>query len=48
MLDAGRSKINLALKRLEAQGLLRTGYRTITLVDMPALRNLAGREVEPF
>ena len=48
MLDAGRSKINLALKRLEAQGLLRTGYRTITLLDMPALRKLAGREVEPF
>ena len=48
MLDAGRSKINLALKRLEAQGLLRTGYRSITLLDMPALRALAGREVEPF
>jgi CRP-like cAMP-binding protein len=48
MLDAGRSKINLALKRLESQGLLRTGYRTITLLDMPGLRALAGREVEPF
>lgn len=48
MLDAGRSKINLALKRLEAQGVLKTGYRTITLLDMPALRRLAGREVEPF
>jgi CRP/FNR family cyclic AMP-dependent transcriptional regulator len=48
MLDAGRSKINPVLKRLEAQGLLRTGYRTITLVDMPALRKIAGREVHPF
>lgn len=48
MLDAGRSKINPVLKRLEAQGLLRTGYRTITLVDLPALRKLAGREVHPF
>lgn len=48
MLDAGRSKINLALKRLEAEALLRTGYRTITLLDLPALRKLAGREVEPF
>ena len=48
MLDAGRSKINLALKRLEAQGVLRTGYRTITLLDMAALRALAGREVQPF
>ncbi|HYR36127.1 MAG TPA: Crp/Fnr family transcriptional regulator [Burkholderiales bacterium] len=48
MLDAGRSKINLVLKRLEAQGLLRTGYRTITLLDLAALRSLAGREVDPF
>lgn len=48
MLDAGRSKINLALKRLEAEGLLRTGYRTITLLDMAKLRSLAGREVEPL
>ena len=48
MLNAGRSKINLTLKRLEAQGLLKTGYRTITLLDMPALRRLAGREVEPL
>ena len=48
MLDAGRSKINLALKRLEAEGLLRTGYRSITLLDMAALRKLAGRGVEPF
>jgi CRP-like cAMP-binding protein len=48
MLNAGRSKINLALKRLEAQGLLRTGYRTVTLRDLPALRALAGRKVEPL
>ncbi len=48
MLNAGRSKINLTLKRLEAQGVLRTGYRTITLLDMPALHKLAGRKVEPL
>lgn len=48
MLDAGRSKINLALKQMETQGLLRTGYRTITLLDMARLRTIAGREVEPL
>ena len=48
MLDAGRSKINLALKQMEAQGLVRTGYRSITLLDMARLRSLAGREVEPL
>jgi CRP-like cAMP-binding protein len=48
MLEAARSKINPVLKRLEAQGLLRTGYRTITLLELPALRSLAGREVHPF
>jgi CRP/FNR family cyclic AMP-dependent transcriptional regulator len=48
MLDAGRSRTNTALKRMETQGMVRTGYRTITLVDVPALKKLAGREVEAF
>jgi CRP/FNR family cyclic AMP-dependent transcriptional regulator len=48
MLDAGRSRTNTALKRMESQRLLRTGYRTITLLDVPALRLLAGREVDAF
>ena len=48
MLDAGRSRTNTALKRMEAQGLVRTGYRTITLLDSAALRQLAGREVDAF
>ena len=43
-----RSKVNLALKRLELHGLLRTGYGKVTLLDLPALRKLAGREVEPL
>ena len=48
MMDAGRSRTNTAMKRMETQGLVRTGYRTITLVDMPGLRKLAGREVDAF
>jgi len=48
MMDAGRSRTNTALKRMETQGLVRTGYRTITLVDQAALRRLAGREVVAF
>jgi CRP-like cAMP-binding protein len=48
MMDAGRSRTNTALKRMESQGLIGTGYRTITLVDLPALRKLAGREVDAF
>jgi CRP-like cAMP-binding protein len=48
MMDAGRSRTNTALKRMETQGLVKTGYRTLTLVDVPALRKLAGREVDAF
>ena len=48
MMDAGRSRTNTALKRMEAQGLVRAGYRSITLVDLPALRKLARREADAF
>lgn len=48
MMDAGRSRTNTALKRMESQGLIRTGYRTITLVDLPAMRKLAGGAVDAF
>jgi CRP-like cAMP-binding protein len=48
MLDAGRSRTNTALKRMEAQGLVRAGYRTIMLTDLPALRQLAGGNVVAF
>ena len=48
MLDAGRSRTNTALKRLESQRLLQTGYRTVTLLDVPGLRQIAGGEVDAF
>jgi CRP-like cAMP-binding protein len=48
MMDAGRSRTNTALKRMETQGLVKTGYRSITLLDLLALRKLAGREVDAF
>ena len=48
MLDAGRSRTNTALKRMETQGLVRTGCRTITLLDVEALRRLAGDGIVAF
>jgi CRP/FNR family transcriptional regulator, cyclic AMP receptor protein len=45
MLDSGRSQINSTLRRLEADGLVRRGYRSITLLDVAGLRRLAGRDV---
>ena len=45
MLDAGRSRTNTALKRIESEGLVRAGYRTMTLLDLPGLRRLAGGEI---
>lgn len=48
MLGASRSKINTELKRLERDGLLRVGYRTITLADCGRLRQLAGTDVSAF
>jgi CRP-like cAMP-binding protein len=48
MLGGSRSKINAALKALEARGLLKAGYRGITILDLPALRALAGPGVHAF
>ena len=48
MLDAGRSRTNTALKKMEAQGLVRAGYRSLTLLDVPALRRLGGGDITPF
>jgi CRP-like cAMP-binding protein len=42
MLDASRSRTNAALKKLEQAGLVRAGYRGITILDLPGLRKLAG------
>jgi|SRR5688500_691467 len=42
MLGAGRSRTNAALKTLERRGLIRVGYRGITIIDLPGLRALAG------
>lgn len=48
MLGASRSKVNAELKRLEGDGLLRIGYRTIRLVDLARLQSLAGPDVFAF
>ena len=42
MLAASRSRTNAAVKLLERQGLIRAGYRGITILDLPGLRKLAG------
>ena len=48
MVDVARSRLNPVLKRMEADGLLRAGYRNITLLDLARLRALAGAGVVAF
>ena len=48
MLGTSRSRINGILKRLEREGLVRIGYRTIALTDAAGLRKLAGAEIFAF
>jgi CRP-like cAMP-binding protein len=48
MLGTSRSRINGILKRLERDGLVEAGYRTIALDDVAALYKLAGPEVFSF
>jgi CRP-like cAMP-binding protein len=48
MLGASRSKVNAELKRLERGQLIKVGYRTITLVDVERLHELAGTDVFVF
>lgn len=42
MLGAGRSVVNAELKRLERSGAVKLGYRSVRLLDAPALRRIAG------
>ena len=48
MLSASRARTNAALKTLERAGLVRAGYRGITILDLPALRRLAGPGVHAY
>ena len=48
MLGTGRSRINGSLKRLERDGLVRLGYRTIALTDVAGLHRVGGVEVFAF
>jgi CRP-like cAMP-binding protein len=48
MLGASRSRVNAELKRMEGEGLLEIGYRTVTLADLARLRQIAGPEVFAF
>jgi CRP-like cAMP-binding protein len=48
MLGASRSKVNVELKRLEAQGLIEVGYRVIALRDVGRLHALAGPDIFAF
>jgi len=47
MLGTGRSRVNGTLKRLEKDGMLKIGYRTISLLDLARLRAVAGPEAFP-
>jgi CRP-like cAMP-binding protein len=48
MLGASRSRTNAALKTLETRGLVKAGYRGITITDLPGLRRLAGPGIHAF
>jgi len=48
MLGKGRSRTNAAIKALERRGLIRAGYRSITILDLPRLKALAGRGVTAY
>jgi len=48
MLGTSRSRANAELRRLESEGLVRSGYRGIALLDVPRLRMLAGKDLKAF
>jgi CRP-like cAMP-binding protein len=48
MLGSSRSRVNAELKRMEGEGLLEIGYRTVALVNLAKLRDIAGPEIFAF
>ena len=48
MLSASRARTNAALKALERAGLVRAGYRGITILDLAGLRRLAGPGIHAY
>jgi CRP-like cAMP-binding protein len=48
MLGTSRSRANAELRRLESDGLVHAGYRSITLLDLPRLRAIAGEDLKGF
>lgn len=48
MLGASRARTNAALKALERAGLVRVGYRGIRILDLAALRRLAGPGIHAY
>ena len=48
MLGTSRSRVNAELRRLEVEGLIRSRYRGIALLDVPRLRALGGKDLKGF
>jgi CRP-like cAMP-binding protein len=48
MLGSSRSRVNAELKRMEGAGLIKVGYRNLTLLDLARLREIAGPDVFAF
>ena len=48
MVGTSRSRVNSELRRLESEGLVRSGYRSIALLDVPRLRVLGGKDLKGF
>ncbi|MBV8501283.1 MAG: Crp/Fnr family transcriptional regulator [Paucibacter sp.] len=48
MLGASRSRVNTELRRLEANGAIRLGYRKIVVQSLALLRDAAGADVVPI
>ena len=48
MLGTSRSRANAELRRLESDRLVHAGYRSITLLDLPRLREIAGKDLQDF